>query len=168
MKKRSAIRFALFTLVLLSAMSVSAGSWKNDDFSLAWTVEGSELLLTVSAPTTGWVAVGFGPSRMMKDANIVIGAVLPDGGVMAEDHFGTGLTSHGKDTENGGAANLRVISGEERNGTTTISFAIPLESGDPKDARLVPGSKIVVILASSSRDTFTSKHTRKAKAEIQL
>ncbi len=166
MEKRNGIRFFLFLLALFSALPLSAGSWKNDDFSLTWTVAGSEILVTVSSQTTGWVAVGFGPSRMMKDANILIGAVLPDGSVMVEDHFGTGLTTHGKDTDNGGAANLRVISGEERNGTTTISFAIPLNSGDPKDTRLVPGSTVAVILASSSRDSFAAKHNRKAKTEI--
>lgn len=154
--------------LFLSSLQVSADSWQDNDFSLSWTIEAQELIMTVSARTTGWIAVGFNPTRMMRDANIIIGAVLPDGTVVVEDHFGTGLTSHRKDTEIGGTSNVRVISGEERNGSTTITFAIPLNSGDSRDAALTAGEKAVVILASAQRDGFTVKHNKRTKTEIGL
>lgn len=154
--------------LFLSSLQVSANSWQDNDFSLSWTIEGRELVMTVSAGTTGWVAVGFNPTRMMRDANIIIGAVLPDGTVVVEDHFGTGLTSHRKDTEIGGTSDVRVISGEEKDGTTTITFAIPLNSGDSRDVPLAAGEKVTVILASAQRDGFTVKHNKRTKAEIGL
>jgi len=43
--------------------------------TLKWKVEASSLLVKVSASTTGWVAVGFGPTSRMQNANIIIGYV---------------------------------------------------------------------------------------------
>lgn len=55
--------------------SNTPGSFAIDNFLMSWTWKESAIELTVSAPTTGWVSVGFDATSAMKDADIIIGYV---------------------------------------------------------------------------------------------
>ena len=137
--------------------------------TLQWKVEGEMLKVKVSAPTTGWVAAGFDPSRWMKNANIVIGFVQ-DGKAVIRDDFGSGMTSHQSDLDLKGKDNVTDPIGKEENGTTEISFTIPLNSGDDKDKLLVAGKTYKVILAAGANDAddFSSRHKKIGSVEIKL
>jgi len=161
------IAFVLLSLICLS-VNAQDKSWEGNGFVVTWKLSTDQLEMTIETETTGWVSVGFEPTRIMKDANIIIASVLPDGSVIAEDHYGTGTFSHKKDTDLGGTKNVTVISGSESEGKTRITFSIPLNSGDSKDVILTPGKKTKIILASSKADSFTKKHNKKAKTEIEL
>ena len=65
----------------------------SQEIVLRWKVVGPQLEVQVSAPTEGWVAVGFDPTRMMQDANFIVGYVQ-DGRVQIRDDYGSWLTSH--------------------------------------------------------------------------
>jgi len=138
-----------------------------EGITFAWRVEGGNLSCIVSAPTDGWVSVGFDPTKMMKDANIIIGYV-EDGVVHVEDHFGTANKRHRADTDIDGTRDILDQTGKETGDITEIAFTIPLNSGDEKDRILVPGKKYNVILAYGSRDNYKSKHREKAIVEIEL
>ncbi len=43
--------------------------------TLEWKIDGPDLEVILTAPTRGWVPVGFDPSSLMKDANLIIGYV---------------------------------------------------------------------------------------------
>jgi hypothetical protein len=131
-----------------------------DDFGLDMSTDGTDLTVSLTAPTSGWVAVGFDPSAMMKDADIVIGYVS-DGEAFVRDDFGTGPTSHQPDTELGGTDDLSRVSGEESDGVTTISFTIPMDSADDYDRVLASGATHDVLLAygPDGTDAFTGHHS---------
>ena len=132
-----------------------------------WTVNGNSLQCKLSAPTSGWVAVGFNPSTIMKDANIIIGYVN-NGQASIRDDFGSTMFVHEDDTAIGGTDNITDKKGTENNGTTEISFTIPLDSGDSKDQKLVAGQSCKVIFSYGPEDNFTSMHARTGKANITL
>ena len=46
-----------------------------EGIELQWRTDDEYLYINVSAPTTGWVAVGFDPTNQMANANIIIGYV---------------------------------------------------------------------------------------------
>ena len=139
------------------------------DISLEWMVEGDGLHITVTAPTTGWIAVGFKPSQIMKDANFIIGYVS-EGEVYIEDHFGSGTFAHKPDTELGGTRDVTLKSGSEENGTTSLSFALPLSSGDEFDREITSGEEIKVLLAygGDGEDNFTAKHRFRTSAQLTV
>ncbi len=141
-----------------------------DTINVQLMVEGENLRVQVTAPTTGWVAVGFDPSRMMRDANIIIGYVDSNGEIHVRDDYGLGLTRHGADTDNGGTRDVTDIEGEERDGMTQLSFTIPLDSGDELDKPLEPGNTYRIIAAHGpdGKDDFGSYHATRGSAEITL
>ncbi len=146
-----------------------AESIQEDGFELSWTVRGETVRVTMSAPGTGWLAVGFHTEGAMKNAQIAIGYVS-DGVVSLRDDFGTGFTTHDADVELGGTDDLTVVSGSEEGGRTTITFDMPLSSGDAGDRVLTPGEQCRAILArgGDGDDSFTGYHAWAATVDIEI
>jgi len=139
------------------------------DFRMEWSIEGSDIEITVSAPTTGWIAVGFEPSAAMKDANIIIGYVQ-SGELFIRDDWGDGHISHSADIDLGGSSDVTAVSGAEENGATEITFSIPLSSGDQYDRVLEQGGTYKVILAfgPDDGDDFQGYHAWAETIELEL
>lgn len=138
------------------------------DFTLMWRVDTLDMLhVKLSAPTTGWVAVGFRPGTVMKDANFIIGYVA-DGQLHIQDEYGTGITSHQPDIQLGGEDNLVEAEGEEKEGRTHLHFAIPLDSGDSYDRVLQKGKTYKVLLAYGVVDNFLTKHRKVKSIKITI
>ncbi|MFW5745360.1 MAG: DOMON domain-containing protein [Spirochaetota bacterium] len=137
--------------------------------TLGWRITGEDLEVELTGPTTGWIAVGFKPSRGMKDANILIGYVDGDEAVMT-DQFGTTMIAHRRDEELGGAGHATVLSGSETDGETTIRFTIPLDSGDEYDQPLAAGETVRAILAYGPDDADDTEtyHEDRAGLDIEL
>ena len=131
------------------------------------TIEGEELDCILQGNTNGWVSVGFNPTIMMRDANIIIGYV-EDGVGYIEDHFGTGHVTHEADVELGGTDDVTLIDASQENGVTTLHFRIPLDSGDPYDTVLEIDSTYPVIFASGDQNDFVSYHAEIAQAVILI
>jgi hypothetical protein len=171
---------ALLTVLVLGCGSEASGdevvqtgegisSATIEDFQLEWAVENDTVTVTATAPTTGWIAVGFDPSAAMKDANIIIGYVNGNE-LFISDDFGDGHISHSPDTELGGTSNVTGISGTEQNGTTSISFSIPMDSEDPHDTALIQGSthKVIVAYGPDGADDFQGYHAWAETIELEL
>lgn len=134
-------------------------------FSFSYRTDEGNLVAKVSCPTKGWVAVGFNPSKKMKGANFIIGC-YDNGKQIVADHFGISAVRHKADTLLGGKNDIVESSCTEKNDITTLSFTIPLDSGDEKDCKLIPGEKTKVIFAAGKKDNFKSKHFTIAKTTV--
>ena len=149
----------------------SAGPETGQEGEMTYTVEGftfswqqdpesaDSLMISIKAPTTGWIAVGFQPTLFMQDANLIIGFV--DNGVaFIRDDFGTGATTHESDTDLGGSFDVGQYSGTESSTETTLSFKIAYDSGDQYDKVLVEGETYTFIFAygADGVDDYTSAH----------
>lgn len=137
--------------------------------NVQWKIDGSMISVQVSGATTGWVAVGFDPSKQMADANIIIGYV-ENGEVFLRDDYGIGNVRHGADVDNGGTYDLTNVEGTEAGGVTTIRFTMPLESGDALDKPLIPGSRYKMIMARGpdGADDFGTYHGNRGAVEVTL
>ncbi|MBN2655738.1 MAG: hypothetical protein JXR86_01655 [Spirochaetales bacterium] len=165
-------RFITILLLLAAVFALQGQSQyrkaEQSGITFEWKiVEENKLQIRLSAPAEGWVAVGFNPSNMMKGADYKL-AFVDGGRVFMEDHFGTGNISHKGDTEIGGTEDFEIISGSEINGTTTVEFKMPLNSGDAMDSVLTPGGEVKVLLAYAKRDDFSRKHSRRTSLIIDL
>ncbi len=147
------------------------GYWSitSAEVEFQWKIEGANLSVILTAPTLGWIAVGFNPSIKMKDANIIIGYVK-DGQVFLRDDFGIAQVKHQSDESLGGKSDITGAGGSENDGTTQIRFTIPLDSGDSKDRPLSAGGDYRVILARGTNDAdgFGSRHAKRTTVKIKL
>lgn len=182
MKKQLAGLQIALALILVPACTSGAETGNNtqsgpdspvvytaDGVTLSIRLETDSIEISISAPTTGWVSVGFEPSRVMKDADIYIG-YIQDGEVFLRDDFGTGNTSHAPDTSLGGESSFTSLTGTEANGVTGISFTIARNSGDSFDKVLTAGGTYKVLLGygPEGSDDFTTYHRWVKSVDLTL
>lgn len=138
-------------------------------FVFRWRIEEETLHVILRHPTTGWLAVGFDPSRMMKDANMILGYVS-DGEVFITDHYGVANTSHRPDTDIDGTDDIIYSEGSEGPDGTELRFAIPLDSGDAADRPLEPGGSYRVLFAHGpdGADDFQTYHGGRTGIDVTL
>ncbi len=136
-------------------------------FKVYWRVEGGYAYIALVGKTKGWVAIGFGPTEMMKDADMVIGWVK-EGKVTVIDAYSTGVTGpHPPDEKLGGRNDITEFGGKEDNGITTIEFKRKQVTGDKYDRELKGTVKFIYAMADE--DVFTKKHNvAKGYGEITL
>ncbi|MDD5225236.1 MAG: DOMON domain-containing protein [bacterium] len=144
----------------------------DQNITLKWKVSGANLDLKVSAPTTGWVAVGFPPSNtalMEQGTNLIIGYVQ-NGVVAIEDDYVNIPHFHQSDVALGGADNVTNKTGTQSGGSTEIGFTIPLNSGDAYDVPLATGVTTTVLLAHALDGTtdFVTHHAVRTSVQITL
>jgi len=143
-----------------------------DGFSFTWQqheLSSDSLWITISAPTTGWIAVGFRPTQFMLDANLII-CYVENGLAYASDDFGTGAITHVPDIDLGGTFDIRHLSGTENSTETSVSFCIAYDSGDQYDRALADGQTYTFIFAygADGADDFTSSHVWAKSASFEL
>ena len=174
------LKYVLFTVLIILILITGCAenpfdpnSWKTtskDGFELKWRVSSNNLEVQLEGPSTGWIAVGFGGSYLMHDANIIIGYVSGSSANIRDD-FGIDSNTHESDSNlQGGQQNVSDKSGSESSGETEINFTIPLDSGDLWDVALSEGQKynIVFICGEDGADDFTSDYKTITSTSITL
>ena len=139
------------------------------NWGVSWQFLEGEIEFTMWAPTTGWLSIGFNPSRAMRDAAYIL-AYVDNGNVSIREDFGTGNTAHRADTSLGGTEQVRATAFKEEEGTTYITFVLPLDSGDEHDVVFTPGETYTLLAAYSGNGSknFTAPHRARKALQITL
>ena len=171
---RGKIVCLMLSLVFIGAFTVNSMAVEYDHktevegMSFEWKAADGNLHIKLTAPTTGWVGIGFNPTESMKGANYILGYVK-DGEVTLRDDYGDSERNHNEDVKLGGTSNLTVVGGEEKGKNTTVEFNIPLNSGDKYDSVLdLEGNTVVLLAYGGSRDSMRSKHKFRATLNVNL
>lgn len=125
---------------------------------------------TVKAPTTGWVAIGFEPSMIMKDAEMIL-MTNKDGKGIVEHYYGTGATkiapisSLDKNYKNN---NLKLISYNSDGKNSTYVF-LRTESVKNNYIKKLDGTReIKVLFAWSGTTELDKKHKKSGSEKVTL
>ena len=140
-----------------------------DGYTLDWKIHDNAIDVKVSYATNGWVGVGFGKTGTMEGSHIILGFVL-DGKATVADHFGYAHDKHGPEDKVGGKDSLTARGGTFEGGKTTITFTMPLNTGNPKDPVLVGGESYKVLLANGGDDAadLETYHGRSGRIIVDL
>lgn len=160
MLRQVTVLIAIVSLFVCPGAMASEYDHKLDveNMDVLWKLDGDKIHMKLAAKTTGWVAIGFDPEKAMQGANIIIGAVK-NGKVRIEDHYGDRKRNHKKDEKLGGKNHILNPKGTEVDGVTTISFTLPLDSGDQWDKPIDTSKKYRIMLGiGGGRDSFRSGH----------
>lgn len=149
----------LLPFLLVSMNGVNSKSLKTEGFHLEWTHVDGKVQFNLTAPTTGWVAVGFTETGDLMGSNLIQGHVV-DGKPFVQDQFITGFGEHPPVEALAVKSCISQTGGKQENGQTTISFSILKEKGDKLHCDLQEGKQINVWLAYSVSDDF-DHHSRK-------
>ncbi|MGA1822720.1 MAG: DOMON domain-containing protein, partial [Thermoplasmatota archaeon] len=145
-----------------------SASFGDGSFVVHWSINGSMIWMAMVGQSEGWVSIGFEPTTMMKDADMLIGWV-DGGGPGLWDTYSTGeLGPHPVDTDLGGTDDIIAFNGTESGGFTTIEFIRELTTGDSYDKDIPTTGSLNIIWGLGSSDDPESSHTQRGSGTILL
>lgn len=136
---------------------------------LEWRILQSFIEFRITAPTNGWIGVGF--QRVEGDASdydIVVGTVPFQGTAEIIDGFGSFANGFTDDIEQGGMDNIAESRGIIGQNERTIIFTRLLNTGDTFDMSLNPLGQYSVYLAYSNSENFGVGYSVISRVSITL
>ena len=159
----------LLLLALLITSPVTSFTWIGEGNDIDWTIDyavsGEILTFTLTAPTLGWLSVGFTEGGGIIGVYMEIAWVDANGNAQVEDRFAVAHSTPPLDEAcaSNGVANSQqwtAISGSEDNvaGTTTVTLSRPIVSLHKQDWNIVDNgdaSRIVLAWSINDSDSFS-------------
>lgn len=139
--------------VLVFCISASGDTIRLGKMDCIYELKNGQLQITLSAPTEGWLAVGFNNQNSIEGADLLMFCVKGTE-VIFEDQFVHAVGKYPEDRLCGGESNIRMESAAEEPGRTVVKFSVPLNSGDKLDFVHQVGQDFWLILAYSVSDDF--------------
>ncbi len=150
---------------------ISPGEYQNTqsygDYTINWSNDDQYVYIGMQAKTMGWVAVGFGATTFMNNANIVQGYFNNGKAVVADQYSSGNFGPHDDITSLGGTYAILDSGGTQANDTTTIEFKRKLDPGGQYHAALVKGSN-KIIWAYGGDNQFLIKHISRGEGAITI
>jgi len=147
----------------------SERSYDKGNFRVLWQVSDDRLFMAIDSSASGWVSVGFDPSSVMANSDMIFGMVPAEGTVQAIDAWSTGMFGpHPPDTNQGGKADILSFAGRRSGGRVVFEFSRLLNTGDKYDKVIPADGKIKLIWAYGSSLSFTAKHSKAGSDTITM
>lgn len=169
----------LFTLAILICVSESLSNNESIDGSTApslvekngmkvhWEHRSDSVHFDVSAPTTGWLAIGFNPSDRLKNTYLIMGCHT-GGSPRLVEHYAVKPGDYRPIVEFGGQPQATRINGTEKGGKTRLRFSLPLKAADHYRKDLHPGRQYFMLMAYSRSDDFQHHSIMRTSVQITL
>lgn len=155
--------------------TVSSGEYSkqtafdNGNYRLLWEFEGNRVFMAIVAKTPGWVAIGFNPSTVMANADMVFGIVGNQGNAQTSDEWSSGIFGpHAPDVNQGGKSDILSFAGTRTGDTVVFEFSRLLDTGDKFDKAIPISGRFKIIWAYGPSLQLSAKHTKAGSATIQM
>jgi hypothetical protein len=156
---------ALAPMAPRGAASTSVRHVAIDDVTFDWRHSGDRLHGTLTAPTRGWIAVGFNMSRRLSGTRFVISITRPK--PTAEMHVAL-VPEHPTIEFLGGRSGLADVSGRSDDTQSTVKFSLPHLNAAPFDLDLSPGTPVYLMLAWSHEADFAHHSAWRRHLDVVL
>lgn len=160
-----------FTMIISSLLPTTKDPlWKQvqqNRMLVKWRIEGNQLQCEMSAPTHGWLAVGFNTNNELAGTNLIMGAVEEEF-YRVDDRYIVKAGDHRPMSSVGVQDRILQRHGIEEGGKTTITFTIPLSSSDSYHLNLAEGAPYFLLMAYSLEDDFEHHSIMRTQIEINL
>ena len=132
----------------------------------SWRHDGSRLFGELSAPTPGWIAVGFNERPKLKDTRFVI-AVVSTSPVRAEEHVAL-VPDHRNIEALGLSPALDHAGGSYDAGLSRLEFSLPHQIPGRAALQLGPGAQVHLMIAWSRETDFTHHSAWRRHFDVHL
>jgi hypothetical protein len=140
------------------------------EFTLHARIADGNIVLAMTAPTSGWLALGVEPAdKFHKHADMIFGWVDAEGKPHVVDAFSPdSMGPHPDDRDLGGTMDIIAFDGREANGVTTIELARPLHLMDHFDHDIEVSTPVSLNWAVGASDDWTAQHKDIGRAFLVL
>jgi DOMON domain len=160
-------RISLALVPLLMATAPAKRSVERNGMRVSWHHADGRLHITMSAPTQGWVGIGFNTSADITGTHLILGRVR-QGKAEVVEHYTRAPGDYPTISALGGATDVRDTVGEEADGRTTLRFSLPIEPLSLFQRALAAGTTYELLIAFSAADDFQHHSRMRTSASITL
>jgi hypothetical protein len=169
---KNMIIYFLFSLLSLVAIGqttvlVPQQSIKKGGMELSYSCDTAYLHLNLSAPTRGWLAIGFN-DRPGIEGTYLLMARVQDGRAEVVAHYTIRPGNYQSLVSLGETEQCTLVSGSEVGNRSLVSFSLPLNRVGKYQKALVPGNPYHLILAYSRDDDFQHHSTMRTSLKFTL
>lgn len=132
-----------------------------------WRASEGQVHFELTAPVTGWVAIGLNTSDELKGTYLIMTRVV-EGQAEVVEHKVISPGVYRPFHELGTDTMVSNIQGGERQGTTTISFSLPEINVSPLALPMQQGLSYTLLMAYSISDDFQHHSIMRTSEAIQF
>ncbi|MBX2815608.1 MAG: hypothetical protein KTR24_06415 [Saprospiraceae bacterium] len=132
-----------------------------------WQYQDSVVAFTMTAPTTGWLAIGFTEGRTLVDMYLLVGRMRL-GAPEVREHWTAQPGQYQDLVQQGFPCSLSQVHGIERRRSTELRFTVPVDPLHDKAKPLTRGTPYNLVLAYSMEDDFQHHSIMRAVLKITL
>ena len=161
-------------IALILAMNASCTAQVNSDKSISkdkmkvnWHYENGRIFFEMSAPTDGWVTIGFNTNSGTKGAYLLMGNIINMKANVVE-YYTLNPGNYKTIKSLGDTPQVENISGKEDSNGTTLKFSLPIKAIGKYQKDLIEGSEFTMIIAYSQEDDFQHHSIMRTSVNINL
>jgi hypothetical protein len=135
------------------AQTPSVKTITKNSMTMKYHHQANKLSIELSAPTSGWLAIGFNAQQSIKGTHLVMCHVVDDK-IKVVEHYTVSPGNYQAISALGGENAVSNIKGRQHGQTTNISFDLSIDPVDRYHKNLAKGNAYFITLAYSQSDDF--------------
>ena len=148
--------------VPLDASPVESGGMR-----VSWSHQNDEIVFALSAPTEGWVAIGFNTVNDIVGAELVMVRVT-DAVAYAEHRYVVAPGDHRPVSSFGRSSAVRAVGGAVSGRRVDVDLRLATDLTPDSGVSLVPGQRLYLIMAYSVSPDFDHHSRMRRHVRVEL
>ncbi len=153
--------------ITIPANYCMTGKVEKNDMLVRWKVLETTIHMEMTAPTNGWVAIGFNTKEGLSGTNLVM-ACVQDGKVIVEGYYTKEPGNYQPTLQLGGQNGVSNTNGVEKASFTKVTFELALHMEDGFHHELKKGEEYHLLMAYSQSDDFKHHSIMRTSDIIKL
>jgi hypothetical protein len=167
MKRIILIACSMLTFFACRAQQKNMQTISQNRMTVTWYHQNERIYFGISAPTEGWVAIGFNFSDDIKGTYLLMGNVINDKPNVVE-HYTISAGNYKPLTAFAVPSQVQHIEGIENKNNTLLNFSVPVKANSKYQKDLSPGLKYIMHIAYSREDDFQHHSMMRTTVNISL
>ncbi len=135
--------------------------------TVSWHFNMNRIHFELSAPTNGWVAIGFNAQMGITNTYLLMGNVINDR-PNVEEYFTLKPGDYQSLKSLGISNEVKNIAGYENNNNTYLQFSLPIKAQSKYQRDLSTGKDYVMLIAYSQEDDFQHHSIMRTSINVKL
>ena len=135
--------------------------------TIQWRYQNERVYFDVSAPTEGWLTIGFNENKGIVGAYLLMANVIGERAQVVE-HYTMDQGKYLPIESLGMEPQVLDVDGSQTSGKTKVKFSIPIQKNNKYQKDLTKGSQYTLILAYSRADDFQHHSMMRTHIPITL
>jgi hypothetical protein len=163
-------------ILILSVMLISNNSIAQQNtlkkisknrMNVSWYYVNNKIFFEMSAPTNGWVTIGFNTKSGMVGAYLLMGNIINNKVTLVE-HYTKSPGNYFPISKFGAISQVENVEGVEKSNNTTIKFSLPIKAFSKYQKDLTETKEYIMIIAYSQEDDFQHHSIMRTSINVKL